>query len=162
MKRIHNYILLLTVCLLIACNDSFLERYPIETQTEVTAFKTYDNFKTYAWSFYGVFTQDANFVRAIDDEFCRYQGDWRAGYMATKSTTEDNPYRNNTAIAPSSGNGWSFSFVRKVNLMLDNIERSEMNDAEKAHWRSVGYFFHAFNYMELVSRFGDVPWITRS
>ena len=34
-----------------------------------------------------------------------------------------------------------------------------MTEDEKKHWRSVGYFFHAWWYMELVAKYGDVPWI---
>ena len=47
-------------------------------------------------------------------------------------------------------------------MMLENIDKSEMNDAEKNHWRSVGYFFHSYWYMELIDRFGDVPWIDKT
>ncbi|WP_423127907.1 RagB/SusD family nutrient uptake outer membrane protein [Gaoshiqia sp. Z1-71] len=144
-----------------ACNDDFLEKYPIESQTEATAFKTNENFRTYAWSFYSVFNDYNNFVQGIDPEFGRYNGDWRAGYLSVYSTTEDNPYRNNTAQAPSSGGGWNFSFIRRVCLLLDNVDKSEMVEKDKAHWRSVGYFFHSYNYMELVSRFGDVPWVDK-
>ena len=52
-----------------------------------------------------------------------------------------------------------FSYIRSVNVMLDNIDGSQMDDNEKAHWRSVGYFFRAYNYVELIMRYGDVPWI---
>ena len=34
-----------------------------------------------------------------------------------------------------------------------------MNDAEKAHWRSVGYFFCAYKYFKMLSLYGDLPWV---
>lgn len=34
-----------------------------------------------------------------------------------------------------------------------------MTDAEKDHWRAVGYFFHSYWYLELINRFGAVPWV---
>lgn len=151
-----------------ACNDDFLEKAPVESQTEATAFKTYSNFKTYAWSLYSIFDNSEkiknvdnkdNFIQAIINNMGRYEGDFRAGYLSTYETTEPNELRNQTATAPSSGGGWNFRYMRKINLMIDNVDKSEMTDTEKAHWRSVGYFFHEFNYMELVSRFGDVPWV---
>ena len=37
-----------------------------------------------------------------------------------------------------------YSFIRRVNLMLDHIDGSQMTEAEKAHWRSVGYFFRSY------------------
>lgn len=30
--------------------------------------------------------------------------------------------------------------------MLDHIDGSQMTEAEKAHWRSVGYFFRSYRY----------------
>lgn len=153
-----------------ACNDDFLEKSPIESQTEATAFKTYNNFQTYAWSLYSIFDNAEKingidnkdkFVQSLIGNFGRYEGDFLAGYLSVYNTTEPNAYRNQTAVVPSSGGGWDFRYLRIINLMLDNIDTSEMNDADKAHWRSVGYFFHAFNYLELVSRFGDVPWVDK-
>ena len=150
--------------LLNACNDSFLEKYPIEQQTEATAFKTYDNFKTYSWSLYSCFT-DGSFMQywmTAVGGWGPYNGDFLAGYLTeTLWDYDTNPYRAQTAIVPTAGGdvGWGFMFLRKCCLMLDNIDRSEMTDAEKAHWRSVGYFFHAYKYVELISRFGDVPWV---
>lgn len=154
-----------------ACNDDFLEKAPVESQTEATAFKTYNNFKTYVWSLYSIFDNAEKlnnvdnkdrFVQSLIGNFGRYEGDFRAGYLSTYSTTEPNELRDQTATVPSSGGGWDFWYVRMINLMTDNIEKSEMNDADKAHWRSVGYFFHELNYMELVSRFGDVPWVDKT
>lgn len=153
-----------------ACNDDFLEKTPIESQTEATAFKTYSNFKTYSWSLYSIFDNAKKinnvdnkdrFVQVVMASMGRYEGDFRAGYLSTYSTTEPNELRNQTAVSPSSGGGWDFWYIRMINLMTDNIDKSEMTDADKAHWRSVGYFFHELNYMELVSRFGDVPWIDK-
>ena len=165
MKKI--YIWAASAALLLgACNNDFLEKTPIESQTEATAFKTYDNFKTYAWSLYSIFdnaerSNQNSFVQSLIGNLGRYEGDFKAGYLTTYSTTEPNNLRNQTATAPSSGGGWDFTYIRKINLMLDNIDKSEMKEADKAHWRAVGYFFHSFNYMELVSRFGDVPWVDK-
>lgn len=169
MKKIYITTLIAALSLG-ACNDDFSEKYPIESQTEATAFITYDNFKTYAWSLYSIFDNAEkingvdnknNFVQSLITNYGRYEGDFMAGYLSTYSTTENNPYRNQTATAPSSGGGWDFQYLRKINLMIDNVDKSEMSEADKGHWRSVGYFFHSYNYLELVSRFGDVPWIDK-
>lgn len=145
-----------------ACNDDFLEKSPIEMQTEASAFKTYDNFKTYSWSLYEVFN-DENILRkpGTNSENGGYEGDVLAGYLSKKSDSYLNSYGFQLATVPSSGGGWSFAFVRKVNLMLGNIDKSTMSQADKDHWRSVGYFFRSFYYMELIARFGDVPWIDK-
>lgn len=43
--------------------------------------------------------------------------------------------------------------------MLDHIDGSQMTEAEKAHWRSVGYFFRSYRYFSLLCDYGGVPWI---
>ncbi|MGF7230175.1 RagB/SusD family nutrient uptake outer membrane protein, partial [Arachidicoccus sp.] len=57
---------------------------------------------------------------------------------------------------------WNFSYVRRVDIMLDNIDQSNMSQSDKDHWRSVGYFFRALRYYDLIAAFGDVPWIEHS
>jgi len=155
-------IIILAVSTFWACNDSFLEKLPVETLTEGTAFSTYSNFQTYAWSLYGVF-DNANILRRIGNngDAGLNLGDIYAGYLTQKGTSQYNPYAFQTIANSSSGNGWDFSYVRSVNIMLQNINKAKMSDAEKAHWRSVGYFFRSYYYSELIARFGDVPWINK-
>lgn len=142
-----------------SCNDSFLDRKPVESLTEDTFFKTYENFKTYAWACYGVF-DNGNILRHIGTGAgSLYGSDQDAGYLSSKGTGAFNPYAFQTITNSTSGNGWDFDYIRKVNIMLDNIDGSLMTDIEKEHWRSVAYFFRSFYYMELIARFGDVPWI---
>ncbi len=47
----------------------------------------------------------------------------------------------------------------KVNLMLDNVDDSEMSDTERSIGESVGYFF-LYKYFQMISLFyRDIPWI---
>lgn len=156
-----KYILALFALLaMVSCNDDYLEKYPLDKQTEATAFKTNENFKTFSWGFYNTFADNANYVQGLIGNYGNYEGDMLAGYLSGIGTTESNPYRLGTMSTPTTGsNGWDFSFVRRTNLMLENIDKSDMSQTDKDHWRSVGYFFRAYRYMELVSRFGDVPWV---
>jgi hypothetical protein len=162
-----NLIIALAVSLtgLSACNDEFMEKLPIESQTPATAFKTYENFKTYSWSFYNVFTNGPILRRAFGTQGYAsapaYLSDVFAGYLARKGTSGYNPYAFQTVANSATGNGWDFTEIRNINIMLENINGSEMTDSEKEHWRSVGYFFRAYSYMELIARFGDVPWVDK-
>lgn len=145
-----------------ACNDSFMERYSDTNLTEGTAFGNYSTFKTYAWGLYDVFT-NGNILRRIgtDGGYSSarfYYGDVYAGYLMERQGG-GNPYAFQNVSSVASGNGWDFSYIRSVNVMLANIDKSTMSDSEKEHWRSVGYFFRAYYYAELIARFGDVPWV---
>lgn len=148
-KIIYAFILsfLTTSCL----NDSFMERYPLGSPSSNTVFVSYDNFRTYAWGLYETFP--ALGYGEIDTDNISYnsvkesgESSWIRGLYVPPVST------NNTAWA-------YYSFIRRVNLMLDNIDSSNMSDTEKAHWRSVGYFFRAYRYFSLLSAYGGVPWV---
>jgi hypothetical protein len=161
MKK-YILILIFAVSTLVACNNDYLEKLPVETLTEATAFGTYSNFQTYAWSLYGVF-DNANILRRLANygDAGLNVGDVYAGYLDFKGTSQYNPYAFQTIASASSGNGWNFTYVRSVNIMLANIDKANLTAAEKAHWRSVGYFFRSYYYAELIARFGDVPWVNK-
>ena len=46
---------MIAIFLASSCNNDFLEFSPKTSLTEETAFLSYENFKTYSWSLYGIF-----------------------------------------------------------------------------------------------------------
>lgn len=147
---------------LISCNDDFMEKHPKTSLTEETAFKTYDNFKSYMFHCYEMFT-NGNIATSLNNGFAlsgHHRGDVWSGLLARRSSY--NPYAFQTIENASSGNGWNFGYIRHINLMLENVDKADaLTQAEKDHWKSVGYFFHSYWYMELINRFGDIPWVTK-
>jgi hypothetical protein len=79
--------------------------------------------------------------------------------LCYNQTLNANEWAYQTKTIPSSGGDWDFSFIRRVNIMLGNIDQSQMSQADKDHYRSVGYAFRSAHYMQLLSKFGDVPWL---
>lgn len=163
MKKHIIYFAAAVGLLFTACNDDYMDRYPIEKPIEATAFKTYENFKTYSWGLYETFHDKDNYTRGINADNGNYDGDRLAGWLMWNTTTDGNRYRTASMLTPTAtgSGGWNFNFIRRVNLMLGNIDQSVMTDAEKEHWRSVGYFFRAYRYFELLARFGDLPWVDK-
>lgn len=160
MKK-YVLIMITSILILAGCNKSFLNRTPQIQLTPSNALVTYDNFQTYAWGLY--------------DYVSGYGG--TPDYMLSQDCNSDNmvqalegdqsQYMNHTKIIPNTGStthylvisGWDFSYVRQVDIMLDAINRSQMSETQKDHWRSVGYFFRDLRYYDLVAAFGNVPWI---
>lgn len=165
MKKILLYITLFAGSVLsTGCNDSFLEKYPKTSLTEENAFTSYDNFRAFTWPCYSMFSNKtiATSVTTFGID-SHYLGDVDAGYMARRGASSQNKYAFQNVAESTSGNGWDFSsFLRRINLMIDRIDGSQMTEADKNHWKAVGYFFHSFWYMELINRFGDVPWIDKA
>ncbi len=151
---------IVAVLALWGCNKEYLDKYPLDSLTEQTAFVTADNFRTFSWSFYSALTNTG--YRTYDANLDLYNGDFLAGYLGWRNKTVDgNQMRTQLKVTGATGNGWSFSEIRRCNLMLQNINGSKMSQADKDHYRSVGYFFRAHAYYELISRFGDVPWLNK-
>jgi hypothetical protein len=157
MKPIRSYVCLLLLLTCGACSDEYLNRTPLDQQTEATSFKTATNFQTYIWGLYDLFegygqgpilnTASFLFEEANSDNLCNTQ------------SLNANEWAYQTKTTPASGGDWDFSFVRRVNIMLDNIDKSAMSQSDKDHYRSVGYAFRSARYMQLISKFGDVPWL---
>ncbi|CEN49433.1 RagB/SusD family nutrient uptake outer membrane protein [Capnocytophaga canis] len=148
MKNLLKTIIIVGSLFSVGCNDDFLEKHPLDKPTEANAFKNFDNFKAFAYPLYGLFPGGNN-----------YHADRYAGYLTHKGVSAQNPYAWQTIGDAVSGNGWDFGHIRRANMLLANIDKSEMTQDEKNYWRAVGYFFHSYKYMELVNRFGDVPWV---
>lgn len=155
-------ILSAVICLLAlftGCNDDYLEKYPLTDLTEENAFLEYNSFKAYMYPCYSLFTNTTirtNFNSNYTSS--QYYGDYYAG-LVTNRDGSYNPYAYKNITSTVSGNGWDFSCIRHINIMLSHLDDGVLSDKEAAHWRSVGYFFSAWWYMELVDRFGDVPWV---
>lgn len=62
-----------------------------------------------------------------------------------------------TRTVPSSGGGWSWSYLRYINYYLQNSHRCEDATARK-RYDGVAYFWRAYFYFEKLKRFGEVPW----
>ena len=98
------------------------------------------------WPCYEMFTN--NTIRTSLQGFGQdgqYKGDMAAGYFQQKYESGYNEFAYQTVASVASGNGWDFkSFIRRVNIMLSHIDNSSMTEAQKDHWRAVGYFFSFF------------------
>lgn len=156
-RLFKNTVAIFTIILAItSCNDDFLNELPENRYTEQTAFISYDNFKTYTWSLYDIFSASSHLQR-ISDAGSTYAGDVEANYLYRPNGR--NQWAWQLVSVQNAPGGWDYSYIRTVNVMLDNIDASDMTEIEKNHWRSVGLFFRSYHYMELLNRFGDIPWI---
>ncbi|BDD09450.1 starch-binding protein [Fulvitalea axinellae] len=155
MKRnIFPIMALALVCLFSACDDD-LERLPKDELTVPTTFTTYENIQTYAWQFYGIF---GNYHRGLIDRD-EYSGDLM---MNGKNPNGDEWLWKRITVPTSSGlYNENYKRIRAINLMLDNLENSSLNEKDAEHWKAVGLFFRSYHYFELLKAYGGVPWIDK-
>lgn len=137
-------------------NNDFMEVYPKDQQTESTAFSTYENFKTYSWGLYNAFF-GYSFGTAQTDSI--FRGDYEADNMIKHLPGQESQWAYQRAKVPAKATEWDYIYIRRCNLMLDNIDQSSMGQAQKDHWRSVGYFFRSYKYFQMLSLYGGIPWV---
>src|SRR5215831_6083253 len=166
MNYMKRYIILMVmaVVVLAACKKDFLNKIPSNQFTQETAFVTYQNFQTYTWSLYDYLAGYGNAGATMPPAFSSQENSNSDNISNGSQSSYVNQSKQPAAAAgnPTTSlqiSTWDFSYVRKVNIMLDNIDHSSMTQKDKDHWRSVGYFFRALRYYDLIAAFGDVPWM---
>ncbi len=125
---------------LVSCDD-LLNKTPQATLSPDSFFSTESELQAFSNNFYTVLPSTGLYSENCDN------------YIGTNLISE---IRDGRTI-PGSGNGWSFTDLRKFNTLIDNSVNCK---DEKVRDRYVGLarFFRAYFYFEKVKRYGDVPW----
>ena len=156
MKSIYIILTILLLLFSSSCQEDFLELLPKDQLTEATTFTSNANFETFAWGFYNTFPGYWNVTGIIGK-------DMASDLMVNNSGTQGHELLWQRKTVPSSSSIWSNAYIniRRANLMLGNIDNSELSDDEKKHWQAVGLFFRAYEYIELLAAYGAVPWVDK-
>ena len=149
MKKII-YIVVIFTFLFTACED-YLDKPGLD-QFENDHFWTSEgNIRLYANKGYTAFFYGYGSGYAWGNFFTG--GAWSDEYSSSSIWTQ------NTA---TSGNGWSFSWVRWANIMIEEVGKMEnLSEEAQNHWLGVGRFFRAMEYSDLARMFGDIPYFDK-
>lgn len=152
------YIIFLTAIALTfnSCNK-FLDRPPLTTENDESAWKTEDNVRMYANKYYTDFFVGYGLLFDAQDQSALLS------FTNSDDVLNLGNQSNVTRAVPNTG-VWDYRNIRSLNIMLDRVDKrmSGILSAEaKAHWLGIGRFFRAFRYSQLVLQYGDVPYITR-
>lgn len=149
MKKIYIILALLIVIVGNGCKKDFLDRGPLDAFSDDNYWKTEQEVRTFAWGFY-------------TNYFTGYGSGFTFGkYFSGETLNDDFAPTTPSAFTknvPSTGGGWSFTWVRKSNIFIDRINRVPISDEAKKHWIGIGRFFRALEYNDLVKSFGDYPY----
>ena len=146
MKKIF-YLIIIALISITACDD-YLDKPGLD-QFENEQFWTNEgNIRLYAQRAYTAYFVGYGSGFAWGKFFTG--GDWSDEYSSASL------WEPNTA---TSGNGWSFTWVRWANVLIEEVEKMEnLTPEAKQHWLGIGHFFRAMEYSDLARRFGDVPY----
>lgn len=155
MKKLIHKILSLSLILstLVSCSD-YLERGSKVSFTDNNYWTNESNVKTFSWGFYDRFVGYGN-ATATNGDF----------YWSTFSDDQalHSGINNFPTAAPATSTDWNnaYIYIRKANLLLERVDKVPMTDEAKNHYKGVARFFRAFEYANLLQRFGDVPYIDK-
>lgn len=147
--RKNIFIFILVLLGLSGCSD-YLDRKNLDTFDNSNFWTSEGNIRLYAQGVYTnyFFGYGSGFTYGNYFTF----GPWSDEYSSSSIWTQ------NTA---TSGNGWSFTNVRRANIMIAGVDNMPVADEAKNHWRGVGRFFRAMEYSDLARTFGDIQWYDR-
>ncbi len=137
-----------TTFLFASCDD-FLTREPMDQMTDETYWSSEGSVRAFAYGLYAKFTG--------------YGNGGALGAFYNQTMSDDIAARDFAQFdqsVPATSGLWSFSNIRKANVLIDRVsEMSMIDEATRNHWTGVGRFFRALCYYELVQNYGGVPWV---
>jgi len=149
MKKIF-YIPILLASIFIsfaACGD-YLDRPGLDTFEDPEFWTKEDNVRLYAQRGYTAYFTGYGSGYTWGKFFTG--GAWADEYSSSAQWTQQ---------TATSGNGWTFTWVRWANILIDRVSKMEnLTQEEKNHWLGIGRFFRAMEYNDLAKLFGDVPY----
>lgn len=133
--------------------DKYLDRTPLDSNSDATNWTSESALETYAWNLYG------------DLGAYSYGTGWTRGQYHSESYTDDyapKDFVTFTTTIPTSANTWNnpYTNIRKANVLLARVDEIPNLSEEAAnHWRGVARFFRALHHFALVQTYGDVVWV---
>ncbi|MCG8308759.1 MAG: RagB/SusD family nutrient uptake outer membrane protein [Cytophagales bacterium] len=146
MKKLNIYIASCTLALVVfACNDDYLERYPLDELTNETFWQSENDLKAYTAGLYTLL--DAETVWWDD------QSDNQAEAAYDEVVAGQHTISTGT---------WSWSFLRDCNFFLENYDKSdEVSDDVKDEYKGEVLFFRATFTFDRIKTYGDIPFTTK-
>ncbi len=163
----------LIVLMLSACNDEFLERYPLDQVSNETFWNTENDLATYNNTFYDMALDDNNvpIMMAHHNGFSSlrwsyYFQDEFADNLAPRHERHlfFQQVRAGRQIVPNDAQWFGYSgwnFVRALNIGLENYGKAAIADEVRNKYVGEARLFRGWFYAEKVQKFGDVPWVDR-
>lgn len=145
MKKII-FLLLAAVALFSSCD---LYEEPQDTATKEAIFSTEAGLRTYAYSFYNMLPSASDLNQAEVD------------LVDFGAINNINSYITKNAYSETNSGGWSWSDLRNINYFIENCTDTKVSEKVRNNYIGIARFFRAYFYYNMVTKFGDVPWIEK-
>ncbi len=168
-----NILIIFIVLLVVStsCNDSFLERYPLDSITKETFWNTESDLVVYNNSLYNIARNDQTvpIMMGHDEGFnSNFLSIWYLDEMSDNATSvhpRHNFYaqiragKHIATVTPDNYGYSGWNFVRAINIGLANYNKAKITDATRNKYIGEARLFRGWFYADKVSKYGDVPYI---
>lgn len=163
---------ILVLLLLSACNDDYLERYPLDQISSETFWNTATDLQNYNNSLYDKIKNDDLYPIMLGhgNGSNWNQGIWWQDMMSDNlapingRSEEFFNIKVGKHLVPNAAPTASykgFDLIRAINFGLENYGRAKITDVEKNKYIGEARLFRGWFYAEKVEKFGDVQWIDK-
>lgn len=153
MKKIYIILGILYLATVYSCKKDFLERPPLNQLSESTFWKSENDVYLAVNGVYnqmpgeGIVYDDG----ATDNAYAQYP--W-------ESTATD---ASSGALNATGDAGWSFDAIGRANYFLDNADKvTAIDKTLLERYKAEVRFIRALTYFNMLSKFGDVPLLTKT
>lgn len=151
MKNKYLIVLVAALSLSLSSCENYLNRTPLDQNSDATNWTSESSLETFAWMLYGTFDG--------------YGAGWARGQYLSSGLTDDycpDGYSYPTQTIPSESGTWDgpYSWIRRCNILINRTGIvPDLSEKSANKWKGVARFFRAKEYFDLVRTYGDVVWI---
>lgn len=149
-KYLYTLLAGLLVLSAISCKKNFMDRYP---QTSVPPDLFFNSEEDLASYINGLLTMPGR---------GDYVSDQNTDDKATTAAVEIKSIMTGTPSSQNITGGWSWGRLRNINYFLENYDKAKVSQAVKNHYAGLARFYRAQFYTDMVKRYSDVPWFSKT
>ena len=153
MKKVKYLYTLLAGMLMLAaisCKKDFMDRYPQTSVPPDRFFNSEEDLASYI-----------NGLLSIPGAG-QYASDQGTDDKATTAAVEIKSMMTGTPTSQNITGGWSWGRLRNINYSLENYDKAKVSQEVKNHYAGLARFYRAQFYVDMVSRYSDVPWYSQT
>ena len=157
MKHLNNYlVILLSLLIITACNDDFLDRTDPETLSYDKFYATEEDFQASLNACYYSLKEQVENLLVFNDEMTDN------AFLHSYNATSDLYFFDHCNVPTSSStieNFWGacYSSIAYANLVITRIVDSEVSESAQKIFTDEARFIRAYSYFNLVRVYGGVP-----
>ena len=167
---IKIWLVVVATTLSFSCNDSFLDRQPLDEISNESFWNTENDLMVYNNSLYNLVRNDNDvpIFMGFDDGFDSHRyGIWH--YSGFSDNTAPRHSRHNEYARKRAGKhtisngaawyGWrGWNFVRAINVGMDNYGKADVSEAARNKYIGEARLMRGWFYADKISKFGSAQW----